>query len=194
MLVRFCPKTFKLGFSSMWKPRTSRCTSWVSKRQRNQRSNCQLSLDHGESKRVPEKHLFLLHWVCLSPWLCGSRRTVGNSVRWEFQSTLSVSLEIYMQIKKQHLELNMEKLTASKLGKECDKVVYCHSAYLIACRVHLYIEMLGWNQDCREKYHNLRYADDTILNGRKWRWTKEPLNEGERGEWKSWLETQHKKI
>ena len=34
----------------------SDCTSWVSKRQRNQRSNCQHSLDHAESKeRVPEK-------------------------------------------------------------------------------------------------------------------------------------------
>ena len=31
------------------------------KRQRNQRSNCQHLLDHGKSKRVPEKHLFLLH-------------------------------------------------------------------------------------------------------------------------------------
>ena len=30
-------------------------------RQRNQRSNCQHPLDHGKSKRVPEKHLFLLY-------------------------------------------------------------------------------------------------------------------------------------
>ena len=28
-------------------------------------------------------------------------------------------------------------------------------------------------------------------NGRKWRGTEEPLDEGERGEWKSWLETEH---
>ena len=31
------------------------------KRQGNQRSNCQHPLDRGKSKRVPEKHLFLLH-------------------------------------------------------------------------------------------------------------------------------------
>ena len=31
------------------------------KRQRNQRSNCQHPLDHGKSKRVPEKHVFLLY-------------------------------------------------------------------------------------------------------------------------------------
>ena len=34
--------------------------------------------------------------------------------------------------------------------------------------------------------NNLRYADDTTL-GRKQRGTKEPLDEAERGEWKSWL-------
>ena len=36
-------------------------TIWASKRQRSQRSNCQQSLDHGESMGVPEKHLFLLY-------------------------------------------------------------------------------------------------------------------------------------
>ena len=37
--------------------------------------------------------------------------------------------------------------------------------------------------------NNLRYADDTTLM-EKWR-TKEPLDESERGEWKSWLKAQH---
>ena len=30
-----------------------------------------LMLDHQKSKRVPGKHLFLLYWLCQSPWLCG---------------------------------------------------------------------------------------------------------------------------
>ena len=30
-------------------------------------------------------------------------------------------------------------------------------------------------------------------NGQKWRGTKDPLDEGERGAWKSWLKTQHSK-
>ena len=34
---------------------------------------------------------------------------------------------------------------------------------------------------------------DWCANGRKPRGTKEPLNEGERGEQKSWLKTQHSK-
>ena len=43
--------------SAVCEPRTSRCTSWFQKRQRNQRSNCQHPLDHRKSKRNPEKHL-----------------------------------------------------------------------------------------------------------------------------------------
>ena len=38
--------------------------------------------------------------------------------------------------------------------------------------------------------NNLRYADDTTLMS-EWRGTKKPLDESERGEWKSWLQTQH---
>ena len=41
----------------------------------------------------------------------------------------------------------------------------------------------------RRNVNNLRYADAT-LNGRKQRETKEPLDKDERGERKSWLETQ----
>ena len=41
--------------------------------------------------------------------------------------------------------------------------------------------------------NNLRYTDDTTQMAEKWRGTKESLIEGERGEWKSWLKTQHSK-
>ena len=48
-----------------------------------------------------------------------------------------------MQVKKQQLELNMEKWTSSKLGKEYVKAVYCHPAYL-AYMQSTSCEMLGW--------------------------------------------------
>ena len=38
--------------------------------------------------------------------------------------------------------------------------------------------------------NTLRYADDITLMA-KWRRTKEPLDESERGEWKNWLKAQH---
>ena len=39
-------------------------------------------------------------------------------------------LRICMQVRKQQLELDMEKQTGSKSGKESVKAVYCHPAYL----------------------------------------------------------------
>ena len=39
----------------------------------------------------------------------------------------------------------------------------------------------------RRNINNLRYADDTHPYGRKWRRTTEPLDESERGEWKTGL-------
>ena len=51
--------------------------------------------------------------------------------RWEYESTLLASWETCIQDKKQWLEPDMEQLTDSKLGKEYNKAVYCHFAYLI---------------------------------------------------------------
>ena len=49
---------------------------------------------------------------------------------WSNLSIQRVVNEIYMQVKKQQLELDMEQQTGSKSGKEYIKAVYCHSAYL----------------------------------------------------------------
>ena len=50
-----------------------------------------------------------------------------------------------------------------------------------------------WNQDCGEKYQLPQICRWYHPNGRKRRGTKEPLDEGEIGEWKSRLKTQHSK-
>ena len=49
--------------------------------------------------------------------------------KWEYQTTLPASWEIYMQVKKQQLEPDMEQWTGSKYEKEYVKAVYCHPAY-----------------------------------------------------------------
>ena len=61
-----------------------------------------------------------------------------------------------MRAKKQELEPDREKLTGSKLGKEYDKTVSCHPAYLTYME-GTSCDMLGWmnqswNQDFWEKY------------------------------------------
>ena len=50
---------------------------------------------------------------------------------------------MYMQVKKQQLELDMEQQTGSKLEKEYVKAVYCHPAYLTSMQ-STSCEMPGW--------------------------------------------------
>ena len=57
MLPRLCSKSFKLGFSIMLIKKFQMYMLGSEKAQ-DQRSNCQLSLHHRESKGTPEKHLF----------------------------------------------------------------------------------------------------------------------------------------
>ena len=48
-----------------------------------------------------------------------------------------------MWVKKQQLELDMEQQTGSKLGKDYDKAIYCHPAYLTYTQSTL-CKMPGW--------------------------------------------------
>ena len=76
--------------------------------------------------------------------------------RWAFQTTLPVTWETCMWVKKQQLKPYVEQLTGSKLGKEYDKAVYCHPVYLTSVQ-STSCEILGWritswNQDSWEKH------------------------------------------
>ena len=53
--------------------------------------------------------------------------------------------------------------------------------------------LTSWNQDYWEKYQQPQMCRWYHGNGRKERRTKEPLDEGERVEWKSCLKSQHSK-
>ena len=75
--------------------------------------------------------------------LCGSQQTGKFLKIWEYQTTLPVSWETFMQVKKQQLEPYTEQPTGTKLGEEYIKAVYCHPTYLtymqsISCK------MQGW--------------------------------------------------
>ena len=77
----------------------------------------------------------------------------------------------------------------------------CQGHILSPCLFNLYAEYIMWNAGLDESWagikmagrnnKNLRYADYIILMAEKRRGTKEPLDVGERAEWKSWLKTQH---
>ena len=103
-----------------------------------------------------------------------------------------------MQVKKQHLELNMEQWTGSKLGKE-----YVRGCILSPYLFNLYAEYIMWNtrldvaQDgikiARRNISNLRYADDTIRMAEREEDLKSFLMKVKEESEKSWLKTQHLK-
>ena len=56
---------------------------------------------------------------------------VGYNKLWKILKEMGIPDHLScMQIKWQQLELDMEQLNGSKLGKEYNKTVYCHPAYL----------------------------------------------------------------
>ena len=77
---RLCSKSFKLGFSSMWTKNFQMFNLNLEKAME-RKSNCHNSLNHRESKRIPEKHLLLLHGLHWSLSLCSSQHTMENSLR-----------------------------------------------------------------------------------------------------------------
>ena len=79
--------------------------------------------------------------------------------------------------------------------RSMSRLYICHPAYLTYMQSTSW-EMLGWKKHKLESRlpGEISITSDTQMkppNGRKWRGTKKPLDESERGEWKSWLKAQH---
>ena len=145
-----------------------RCISWVSKRQRSQKPNCQCSLDHGESKGVS---------------LFGSQQTVGKEtgVR-DHLTCLLRNLYTGQEITVRTLHGTTDWF---KIGKEYNKAIYCHAAYL-TYMLSTSCQMLGYESQAgimiaRRNINNLRNAEsEEELKSLLMR-VKE--------EWRNWLKT-----
>ena len=147
-----------------------------------------------EKARDFEKYIYFCFTNYTKTSKCLDHKKLENCQRWEYQTTLPVSWETSMQVKKQQLEPDMEQQTGSKLGKEYDKAVYCHPAYLTYMQ-STSCEMLGWMNHKLESRLPVEIAitSDMQMTPPLKRRTKEPLFEGDRGEWKHWLKTKHSK-
>ena len=102
--------------STVCKLRNSRCTNWILKRQRNQRSNCQHPLDHRKGKRIPETIYF-----CFIDY-AKAFDCVDHNKLWKIFKELGIPdhftclLKNLYSGKKQQLEPDMEQQTGS-IGK-----------------------------------------------------------------------------
>ena len=120
-------------------------------------------------------------WTMLKPFTMWITTNCGKFwKRWESQTTWHAFWEICIQVKKQHLELDMEQQTGSKLGKKCVK-----AGILSPCLFNLCAEYIMWNAGldegqagikiARTNISNLRYADDTTLMAESKEELKSPL-------------------
>ena len=96
-----------------------------------------------EKAREFPKKIYFCFIDCAKAFDCVNHNNCGKFLeRWDYQTTLLVSWETWMQDKKQQLEPDTEQWTGSKLGKEYVKAVYCHPAYLTSMQ-STPCEMLG---------------------------------------------------
>ena len=79
MLVKWCSKFSKPGFSNMWTMNFQIFAGFRKGRgSRNQVANIHCII---KKARVPEKHLFLLYWLCQSLWLCRSQNKLWKILK-----------------------------------------------------------------------------------------------------------------
>ena len=102
-----------------------------------------------------------------------------------------------MWVKKQQLELDMEQWTGSKLGKECNKAVYCHNDHLNSYAKYTMQnarldELQAEIKTAGRNINNLIYTDDTTLMAESEEELKSLVIEDERRE-KNWLKIQQSK-
>ena len=93
MLAKYCSKFSKSGFNSTW---TVSFQMFKLDLEKTEEPEIKLP-PVGKSKRVPEKHLLLLYWLCQSLWLCRSQQTGKFFKIWKYQTTWPASWEVCMQ-------------------------------------------------------------------------------------------------
>ena len=140
----------------------------VLERQRNQRSNCQHPLDDGKSKRVPEKHLFLLYW------LCQAFDCVDHNKLWKILKEMGIPDHLTCLLR--NLYAGQEATVRTGHGTtewfQIGKGVR-QGCILSPCLFNFYAEYIMRNaaleetqtgiKIARRNINNLRYADDTTF-------------------------------
>ena len=77
------------------------------------------------------------------------------------------------------ISTNPERTALRRLGEESGYIDCCSKGQVV------------WISKYFCELKKIRYL--TLRNLAKWRGTKEPLDESEKGQWRSWLKTQHSK-
>ena len=130
-------------------------------------SNWQHPLDHKKSKRIPEKHLLLLYWLCQNLWL-------QIKTNWKILQEMGRPDQLTCLLRNLYVgqeatvRTGHETTDCFQIGKGV-----CQGCILSPCLFNLYAEYIMWNSGLdeaqvgikivRRNINNLRYADDTTL-------------------------------
>ena len=178
--------------------RTSRCSSWIEKRQRNQRSSRQHPLDHWKSKRVPENYLLLRYWWHQRLWLFGAQQTIKILKEMGIPDHLTCLLR--------NLYIGQEATV--RTGHGTADGFHIWKQVLLGCKLSpclckLHAEYIMWNAGLGEaqaginitgrNIYNLRYADDTTLMAEREEELKSLLKKVKKESGKAGLKNQHSK-
>ena len=125
-------------------------------------------------KRVPEKHLFLLYWLCQSLWFWDPQFIVDHNKLWKILKEMGIPDHLTCLLR--NLSAGQEAAVITGHGTtdwfQIGKGV-CQGCILSPCLFNLYAEYIMRNtrldeaqgeiKVARRNINNFRYADDTTL-------------------------------
>ena len=114
MLVKLCSEFSKTGFSNTWTV-SFLMFKLVSKKAEEPEIKLPTSAGSWKNQKSSRKTPISALLTMPKPWTVWIITNCGKFwKRWEYQTTWPASWETYMQVRKQQLELDMEKQTGSK--------------------------------------------------------------------------------
>ena len=138
-------------------------------------------MDQQNSKRVPEKHLPLLYWLCQRLWLSGSQQTVKYSLGDGNTRPSDLPLEKPV-CRARSNGTGCGTMNCLQSGKGVyQSCILSPCLFNLLCRVHYVKFGLGESQagiQIAKSHQQPQICRWYWYNGRKWRGTKESLDEG----------------
>ena len=152
-----------------------------------------------ESKGIPEKISTLASLTMLKPL------TVWITTNWKIIKEIGILDHLTCLLRNLYAGQEATVRTGHRTTNWLQFRKGVRQGYILSpCLFNLYVDYVMWNAGvdeaqtgikiARRNISNLRYADDiTLMAESEEELKSEPLDERERGEWKSWLKTQHSK-
>ena len=135
--------------------RTSRCTSWVLKSQRNQRLNFQHLLDHRKSKRTPAKIYF-----CLIDYV-KAFNSVDHNELWKILKEMGTPVHLTCLLR--NMYAGQEGRVRTRYGTMdwfgIGKGVH-QGCILSPCLINLYVDYIMWNAGLDESQAGIKIAGE----------------------------------